>query len=200
MEYYPALCFTEVWKELPDEYCKNATDPVRYKVFMSSQVVYYSGGTDGGICIPYKGNPTDALIELLIWVKGEGEMTPEQLNMIKRLQPKIRAMMVEWQEGDDVYQESFGIGIIINTSVTNLRTIITVYYTSIKDVIVYDQETLNDFPKPIDWQNEKRGLWGMLFDKSNFIRNLDMYYPLKLAYMNDPFTALLKALIEQEGV
>jgi hypothetical protein len=71
--YLPAPSMAEVWRELPEEYCKNATDPVRYKVFMSSQVGYHSGGKDGGIWIPYKGNPTDALIDLLVWLKGEGK-------------------------------------------------------------------------------------------------------------------------------
>lgn len=68
-EMFPAPSMAEVWRELPEEYCKNATDPIRYKVLMSSQVGYHSGGKDGGIWIPYKGNPTDALIDLLIWVK-----------------------------------------------------------------------------------------------------------------------------------
>ena len=72
-DFIPAPSMAEVWRELPEEYCKNATDPVRYKVFMSSQVGYHSGGKDGGIWIPYKGNPTDALIDLLVWLKGEGK-------------------------------------------------------------------------------------------------------------------------------
>ena len=64
---FPAPSMAEVWRELPEEYCKNASDPIRYKVLMSSQVGYHSGGKDGGIWIPYKGNPADALIDLLIW-------------------------------------------------------------------------------------------------------------------------------------
>jgi hypothetical protein len=70
----PAVQFAEVWRELPEEYCLNAPDPVRYKMLTTSCAGYHSGGKDAGVWIPYSTNVVDALIDLYIWtVKQKGE-------------------------------------------------------------------------------------------------------------------------------
>ena len=68
---YAAPSMAEVWRELPEEYYKDATDPIRYKVLMSNQVGYHSGGKDAGIWFHIESNPADAIIYLLIRVRKE---------------------------------------------------------------------------------------------------------------------------------
>ncbi len=60
---YPAPCFTEVWRELPEEtVCKK-----QYDVTKCTNVSTYD------LKVFFNSNPTDALIELFIWLKGEGK-------------------------------------------------------------------------------------------------------------------------------
>jgi hypothetical protein len=70
---FPAPSMAEVWRELPEEYYKDATDPIRYKVLMSNQVGYHSGGKDAGIWFHIESNPADAIISLLIRVRKEAK-------------------------------------------------------------------------------------------------------------------------------
>ena len=67
---YPAPCFTEVWRELPEK----DRDGKR-KTMMTVEgltIVGYTTGRSGfdQNCFSAK-NPTDALIKLLIWVRKE---------------------------------------------------------------------------------------------------------------------------------
>ena len=128
------------------------------------------------------------------------QLTPEQLDMIKRLQPKIREAMGDARKGDDYIW----------------------LHTMEQDVILSDFQAkcASDgvsfllIPKPIDWQNPERGLWGMI-DWQKFYantytdakiviqkrpRNEHDFDALEIRFMADPFTALLKALVQQEGV
>jgi hypothetical protein len=67
-ESIPAPCFTEVWMELPwyvlrdDVNCQLQIE--KYNTFTSA---YYDGTGPNYT----SENPTDALIDLLIWVKGQ---------------------------------------------------------------------------------------------------------------------------------
>jgi hypothetical protein len=68
VEVIPAPCFTDVWKELPwyvlrdDVNCQLQIE--KYNTFTSA---YYDGTGQNYT----SENPTDALIDLLIWVKGQ---------------------------------------------------------------------------------------------------------------------------------
>jgi hypothetical protein len=133
-------------------------------------------------------------------------MTPEQLDMIKKLQPLFKERMGEWQVGDDIYYDNFPAVIIQIKAEGKLA------YTRCEDrqnflsvSFSFANENFIRIPKPIDWQNPERGLWGIIdldmwilstgIDNANaYIRSADC--DIKA----DPFTALLKALCQQEGV
>ena len=60
---YPAPCFTEVWRELPEgTVCKKQPDGITKA---------YTDEPFSNLKVMFNTNPTDALIELLIWAKGE---------------------------------------------------------------------------------------------------------------------------------
>lgn len=118
-------------------------------------------------------------------------MTPEQLDMHKRLQPLYKRVMGSWLQGDNF-----------------------VSFPELDDILTCDEAYLghpvsrNGFrypkaifiPLTIDSENPERGLWGMLNDKGKWF--LLEHYRNSLPYFleNDPTTAILKALCEQEGV
>ena len=66
-EHYPAPCFTDVWRELP---AKIGADHILeiYKEYGFTKAQYWGLDLYG-----YSKNPTDALIDLLVWLKGEGK-------------------------------------------------------------------------------------------------------------------------------
>jgi hypothetical protein len=129
-------------------------------------------------------------------------LTSEQLDMINRLQSFFKLRMGGLREGD--------------------------FFFSIKPDLVYTHNIdmlniscdISHIPKPFDWQNPERGLWGMVdwnkfhqelygpdgdiaIYKVPFIEyNEEMGIPVKdhPLIVSDPFTALLKTLCEQEGV
>ena len=132
-------------------------------------------------------------------------LTPEQLDMIKRLQPLFREKMGEWQKGDSYYVPNphkredikplyyFGCG--------------TYWGIEFKDVPI----NAIRIPKPIDWQNPKRGCWMMVDWSYASIENMsdgsvEIYInrthedEKPIFIKADPFTALLMALCSQEGV
>jgi hypothetical protein len=128
------------------------------------------------------------------------QLTPEQLDMIKRLQPLFKEVMGEWPIPDDQYAHPNN----------NFK------------ILTFTQEAYDSgarlfnrcvrIPKPIDWQNPERGLWCMLKEDKKFV---SLFYsekgfacqvhkinsPILYSYeAPDPFTALLKALCAQENV
>lgn len=78
-ESYPAPCFTEVWRELPfQSYIKKLDDG-------STLVWICNDDTDGKYIesnMIANTNPTDALIDLLIWLKEEGEIQGRDSHII----------------------------------------------------------------------------------------------------------------------
>lgn len=118
-------------------------------------------------------------------------MTPEQLDMHKRLQPLYKRVMGSWLQGDNF-----------------------VSFPELDDILTCDEAYLGHpvsrdgfrypkaifIPLTIDSENPERGLWGMLKDdkmieesKSYCIVWTDNAYEA-----SDPTTAILKALCEQE--
>jgi len=107
-------------------------------------------------------------------------LTPKNLDMIKRLQPKIKKAMGELQIGDAFYNP--------------FRH--KLYHVDSCTVII---EGCYLIPKPIDWQNSERGCLRMLNSQGKrWLRK--SYFFSDFLELDDPFTALLKALCEQEGV
>jgi hypothetical protein len=71
----PAPCFTDVWRELPEEYeNKNGTLfhlALEKQRGMTDANYVSRRGVWAKINNPMNANPTDALIDLLIWVRKE---------------------------------------------------------------------------------------------------------------------------------
>ena len=82
-ESIPAPCFTEVWRELPEEYDTETrhlelqVDKIkRVDGVIVTSANYIYDDTENGCCVYKffaKENPTDALIDLLVWLKGAGK-------------------------------------------------------------------------------------------------------------------------------
>jgi len=107
-------------------------------------------------------------------------LNDEQLDMIKRLQPLFKEKMGEWLEGD-AFHNPFRHKL---------------YYVDSRTIII---EGCYFIPQFHDQQNPNRGLWGMLNSQGKrWLRK--SYFFSDFLELDDPFTALLKALCEQEGV
>jgi len=135
------------------------------------------------------------------------QLTPEQLDMIKKLQPKIIEAMGPVQYGDDYAIEVLPEQWEIETQGIN-RKGFNDYYTTLER----SRQGYNILfiPKPIDWQNPGRGLERMLNIEANvqishYLNKTRVVFSINetLEYCtieaSDPFTALLKALWEQEN-
>jgi hypothetical protein len=62
-ESIPAPCFTDVWRELPEgAECKKQAEETKCVVV-----------TQDNIKVMFSPSPTDALIDLLVWLKGAGK-------------------------------------------------------------------------------------------------------------------------------
>ena len=138
------------------------------------------------------------------------QLTPDQLDLLTRLQPLLKEKMGSLTFNDYVYElESTQIGIILQVDLAYFfRVKFDGYIISEYRSVRFDELFLR-IPKPIDWQNENRGLLGMFsvppilhfnpyLNKwccermHKNITKIDDYYA------EDPFTALLKALCAQE--
>lgn len=74
-ESYPAPSMAEVWRELPGEIELNYTLDVT-KIGGETQALYSKIDGFDNYCTKGSGgsaNPTDALIDLLIWIKAQGK-------------------------------------------------------------------------------------------------------------------------------
>lgn len=77
-ETIPAPSMAEVWRELPGEIELNYTLDVT-KIGGETQALYSKIDCFDNYCTKGSGgdtNPTDALIDLLIWVKAQGKEKP----------------------------------------------------------------------------------------------------------------------------
>ena len=141
-------------------------------------------------------------------------LTPEQIDLLKRLQPFFKEKMGEWQLGDNFYSGD-ATAIVVNIKATGARDkeerLYSRYYDEYdflaSDSMSYANKHFLRIPKAIDWQHPERGLWGMVYWNNwkighNFIPGylavISIQKPLKIH--SDPFTTLLKALAEQEEV
>jgi hypothetical protein len=114
--------------------------------------------------------------------------------MIKRLQLLFKDKMGEWQEEDEGF------------CMEHRRVYIDNCPFAADKYSECDGEQLR-IPKPIDWQNPERGLDGMLKWpyqlqrlKNGTCKLYTKTYSDGAIEAPDPFTALLKALCEQEEV
>ena len=124
------------------------------------------------------------------------QLTPEQLDMIKRLQPLFREKMGAWKE-DDYGKYGDCDPEVMVMYIADMNSPDTPQ--SWKDIWLR-------IPKPIDWQNPERGLWGMINWKRFDIKRVSESGGVFLTDRDsgdgfaDPSTALLMALCSQEGV
>lgn len=122
------------------------------------------------------------------------QLTPKQLDMIKRLQPLFREKMGDWQVGDIIILPDGDLDCIYKTDVVTWRMM-----PQLSDAF----DDCLRIPKPIDWQNPERGCWGILEGtKTLYDHGLGVSHKTGYKYYPepDPFTALLMALVQQEGV
>jgi len=80
-------------------------------------------------------------------------LTPEQLDMLKGLQPLFKKKMGEWKSGDECIAPDGEVCQITNGDIKTWK-LIPALSDSYDDCL--------RIPKPIDWQNPKRGCWTML--------------------------------------
>jgi len=136
-------------------------------------------------------------------------MTPEQLEMLKRLKAPIDEYMGEWQLKDDLYQDSFGEGFIFRKYATRNVEAVDIWFKP-TGVMSYDIRVLNDFAiriPPFATPDGKRCLWDMLHGVKELRENV-LGCRLKIIKDHDikaydaynPYTAILKTLCEQEEV
>ena len=129
------------------------------------------------------------------------KLTHENLGRIKRLQPFFKEKMGEWQEDDFGQYEDY-----------EPETLGKMYQEEMlhPDTTQEWKDRWLRIPKPIDWQDKERGLWGMI-DWSKYYGSVMPsgelwvwripYYEFHTPeFTDDPFTSLLKILCEQEGV
>lgn len=136
------------------------------------------------------------------------QLTPEQLDMIKKLQPKIIEAMGPVQHGDDYAIEVLPEQWEIETQGMIKKGNYNDYCTTIERC--RQGYNILFIPKVYDWQNPERGLWEMIDWHECEVDilhsgKLDFYPKEAKLLINrivcaDPFTALLKALCKQEGV
>lgn len=115
-------------------------------------------------------------------------MTPEQLDMHKRLQPLYKRVMGRWQQGD--------------------KGICTVHQASyLFDCFGFDEYCCDEeglrIPLTIDSEHSERGLWEMLKGEKMIEESKSyciVWHNDNAIEASDPTTAILKALCEQEGV
>ena len=75
--FYPAPCFTEVWRELPRlTHCIKQDSDTKCVIEPSSSIE--------NIKVMFNENPTDALIDLLIWVKQQKRRNHKEVNRSRR--------------------------------------------------------------------------------------------------------------------
>ena len=140
------------------------------------------------------------------------QLTPEQLDMIKRLQPLFREKMGKWQVGDEIQYGHFPAVVV---QVKESDDLVYARFDDSSNFLSADRITFANenwlrIPKPIDWQNPERGCLGMLNDEAfpSLFQCYDGQWHIAvnsgtqeiIHIAPDPFTALLKALCEQEGV
>ena len=139
-------------------------------------------------------------------------MKPEQLEMTKRLQPFFKERMGDWQIGDDIYFGNFPAVIV---QIKKEEGLLYARFEDSRNFLSADTFCFanNNFlriPKPIDWQNPERGLWGMVdwkaytfdikHDGTVFLNKRSLTLQIDCISIGDIFTALLKALCEQENL
>jgi hypothetical protein len=140
-------------------------------------------------------------------------MTPEKLEMHQRLQPLYKKMMGEWQGYDKAIQDGIEGRIIVMFDYNNQPSTFVFWSDYEIEPIPLKDDTLR-IPLPIDPVNPERGLWGMVDWEKYYLntmkagsviirqkpKNEHDFDSLNCRIIGDPEEALLKALLEQEGL
>lgn len=133
-------------------------------------------------------------------------LTPEQIDLLNRLQPFFRKKMGKAQRGDE-----YAFEVLPDDWRTEFHNEMDNFFTAHIEAQRQRQgyNTLC-IPKVIDWQNPERELWGsvdwnkqhgkIMPDGEIGIFSIPYFEHHQPKFKADPFTALLKALAEQEEV
>ena len=138
-------------------------------------------------------------------------MTPEQLDMHKRLQPLYKRVMGEWKSFDRAVFIKEDVLLYFRLRWANDPDDRTLWFRTDIEMTVginKDDENLIRIPLTIDSEHPERGLWGMLKNKEKMLDDrptgvmliMDAKTTMLIYQASDPTTAILKALCEQEGV
>jgi hypothetical protein len=121
------------------------------------------------------------------------QITSDQLALLIKLQPFFKEKMGEWQQGDLYYNTYCNNGGFIQDRDIAKRF---TYVGNVNDLRI---------PQPLDPECSERCLWKMIKEEI-------ILYEVKgnkefccssgsiQVYADNPYTALLKALVEQEGL
>lgn len=118
-------------------------------------------------------------------------MTPEQIDLLTRLQKFLRERMGKEKNGD----------MFLSIQRNEISYVVEGSYSVDSDISMEDGDII--IPLAIDPINPERGLWGMIdkkgigFFKEYFLGDLDLLMSVPTV---DIYTALLKTLAEQKGV
>ena len=140
------------------------------------------------------------------------QITPDQIPLLIKLQKKFKEWMGERQIGDWVMQGN-RIGFVSSTTFQGKdkegkeHTFINVVFTHEDYLATNDVDDLLRIPLALDPECSGRCLWGMLEGYKSLNSGTPAILCVKrngiadaIAYQSDnPYTALLKALIEQEA-
>ena len=138
-------------------------------------------------------------------------MNQDQLEMLKRLKAPIDKYMGPWRIGDKCYSIYHSqTGFIIDTSQNSYRYTHVVFDSGMEVKCKVDNMGMYLRIPPFATPGEKRCLWDMV-DWTKWYRDicangnlcLKYKYPSvgeRINFEADPYTAILKALIVQEGV
>ena len=126
--------------------------------------------------------------------------TQDQFEMLKRLKSRIDKYMGEWQVGDNVYTDRIGICIHKFTQL-NIEFVRISNSLCVADYLKEDKMLL--LIPPLGTPDGERCLWGMV-DWERFTGEIedgkliiqDDYFS---SGWQDPYTAVLLALVEQEA-
>lgn len=138
-------------------------------------------------------------------------MTPEQIDMLKRLKAPIDKYMGEWKVGDKALYGKFEC---VLTQIKRKEKYLYFQFDDEQNFLSKDDESfVNEHflrVPPLCTPDGKRCLWGMitnvewklLINRPTKEDGLQCRYSdnLQEIYADDPYTALLKALCAQEGL
>jgi len=135
-------------------------------------------------------------------------LTPDQIPLLIKLQPFFKE---KWNVGDMCYDKNYNrVGFIIDTPQRNYRYLHVVFISGV-EAKYKDKNELLHIPQPLDPECSGRCLVKMINNFCDLFLRKDGIWVCRYWDKNkkwdlatyqaaDPYTALLKAICEQEGL